>query len=352
MGQTTFGFGDTTGHNNFAFAGAGTASNNEWENQSWGTGQFGRIVALAARWSGYTSGVGIGSCSNPSGVSNMWTGNNNGVLSSGSYGAGTVSSGGAIAQLNNSGTADFWQNNNSYFLGFRTGGCLYFHGTTNSGNYSGNGDGTGPGGGANCWGGTGCFGFGTFGTVQVTLVFVKRGGVWTQARVYVKRGGVWGTAYVQVKRTGAFTGVLNMAEWLQESERHIPEKGMPVEVNVGEGWEPGWIVETGEYAWFGSYDPTTLGVDWWKPGHYHAPNVFTGRYNSAEPEEVVEARLQAYYEWDKALRWENYKEANFWYQRFQPGSLPILEKKSTNVPEINKPVFDEPEPILVPCGCA
>lgn len=351
MGQTTFGFGDQTSEDNYAFSGSGQNRDYEWEWSSFATGQYGRIVALAARWSGYTSGVGIGFCGSSNGESTLWTGNHAPDLSTGNYGSGQVTAGGQVPGLHNAGTSDYWQNNGTYWLGFHSPACLYFSGVTNNGGYTGNGSG-GPGSGANNWGNTGRFGFGTYGTVQVTLVFVKRGGVWTQARVYVKRGGVWGTAYVQVKRTGAFTGVLNMAEWLQESERHIPEKGMPVEVNVGEGWEPGWIVETGEYAWFGSYDPTTLGVDWWKPGHYHAPNVFTGRYNSAEPEEVVEARLQAYYEWDKALRWENYKEANFWHQRFQPGSLPILEKKSTNVPEINKPVFDEPEPILVPCGCA
>lgn len=352
MGQAAFGFGDTTGHNNFAFAGANTGTNDNWENSSFATGQFGRIVALAARWSGYTSGVGVGSCGSPSGAGTIWTGNNGGVLSTGSYGTSVISSGGAVAQLNNASTADFWQNNNSYYIGFVTGTCLYYTGTTNNGSYAACGAGCGPGGGTVNWGGTGAFGFGTYGTVQVTLVYVRRGGAWTSARVFVRRSGAWVTGYVYVRRSGAWTGPLNMAEWLQKSEQHIPEKGLPVEVNVGDGWEPGWIVETDQYAWFGSLDPEGLGFDWTKPGGYETPLRFTGRYSSAEPEEIVEDRLEAYYKWDRALRLENYREADKWHKLFQPG-IPIIHKKeiyeSVDVP---KPVFDEPEPILVGCGCS
>jgi hypothetical protein len=61
---------------------------------------------------------------------------------------------------------------------------------------------------------------------------------------------------------------LSFFEQLTREERHIPERGLPVRVNVGGDWETGWVVE-GEIGWFGSIDPTALGLeDWTKPGIY------------------------------------------------------------------------------------
>lgn len=348
MGQTTFGFGDQTSENNWAFSGSGQSKDDEWEWSSFATGQYGRIVALAARWSGYTSAVGAGSCGSSNGESAMWTGNHAPDLKTGNYGSGQVTGGGQVPSLHNASTSDWWQNNNSYWLGFHTSSCLYFSGITNTGGYTGGNASQGPGAGTNNWGGTGAFGFGTYGTVQVTNVYVRRSGAWTPVRVYVRRAGAWNTAYVYVRRSGGWSGPLNMVEWLQKSEKHIPSQGFPVEVNVGEGWEPGWIVETDQFSWFGSLDPEGLGFDWTKPGHYDVPFRFTGRYNSIEPEEIVEARLIAHQKWDEALRWENYKEADKWLPLFQPG-LPVIER--TRVFESAEIPDSDPEPILLGCGC-
>lgn len=178
-------------------------------------------------------------------------------------------------------------------------------------------------GGTTNWAGVGSpGGLGWSATIFRSDIWVRRAGAWTQTFVYVRRSGAWTQTQVFVRRSSAWT-TLNYLE-----EYGIPEKGLPVEVNVGEGWEPGFLTE-GPQGWFGSVDPTTYEeIDLLNcpPGAYDIPFFpYTGRFNSIEPKELIEERLEAHYNWDRALRWENYKEAGIWYPKWQSDNVPIVK---------------------------
>lgn len=354
MTTSTFGPGDYGGYNDCAWAGSGAFWTN-WNTSTFATGTLGRVTAIGVKWDGSNNAP----CTTCTGRNDLWNTSNNLVLNTSTYGVvcTAVCNGGVGGEtMHNVGTGDLWQSNASYYIGTwrPSNQCTSFVWANNTnGGYAGKSadDGTNGGGTAN-WGGTTNGGLPVYGTVTISNVYVKRAGVWTQVFVYVKRAGVWvGPVYVYVKRAGTWT-IIN-----ELKELEIPSKGMPIRVDVGEGLEPGWIIEEGEKSWFGSFDPTTQSWDWRIPGHYAEEfKPWTGRYNSFDSDEVAEERLRAQYEYDKALRWENYETSKYWFPKYQPPGfpkdVPILlpnKPKSIAVPEIKE--VEEPEPILVPCGC-
>jgi hypothetical protein len=261
--------------------------------------------------------------------------------------------------MHNAITSDLWQSNASYYIGTWRPALQCTHlvwaNGGGGGSYAGKSadDGTNGGGTAN-WGATINGGLPVYGTVVESNVYVRRAGVWTRTFVYVKRAGVWsGPVFVYVKRAGSWTLLNELREF------EIPSKGLPIMVDIGEGLERGWITE-GERTWFGSVDPTTQSFDWRESGHFDwEDRPWTGRYNGSESDEIAEERLRAKYEYDEALRWEDYETAKDRFYKYQPSGfpkdIPIFlpngkTSKSIAVPEITRSI-DDPEPILVPCGC-
>lgn len=337
----TFGPGDYGGYNDWAFSGGNTFWTN-WNTSTFGTGTVGRVTAIAARWDYYT-----GFCGAASGHNDIWNTGTSLVASTGNFAANGAGAG-TTATMNNFGCSDVWQSNASYYIGFSRGQsqCSIFSWKDNSnGGYAGKsaGDGNNGSGTAN-WGGTTNGGLPVYGTVTPSNIYVKRAGAWSQVFVDTKRAGTWsGPVYVYVKRAGTW----NIINRLKEIE--IPHNGLPILVDIGEGIESGLLVEDGEKSWFGSIDPTTQSWDWTKEGQFKwESRPWTGRYNSFESNAIAEQRLEAMYEWDQALRWEDYQRAKLWWPKFQPSGLPEISRKSTVVPEIPE---SDPEPILVGCNC-
>lgn len=334
MTDVTFGSGDYGSYNNWVKQG-GAAFYTNWNSNTYGpaTANAGRIINLAARWD-YASSL----CAGTVGHGDMWDGAGNLVATTVNYatsgqadgfvetmhvsGAGSSATGGSPSLFY------YWvtvgptyyigfqrDSSKCHIFGFRTGGGGGYAGKT--GTDSNNGGGTAA------YGGAGNGGLPGYATTTINQVYVRRVGAWQQAFAYTSRSSVWnggsGPEFVNVRRSGAMTVV----NWLQQ-EGGLPPHGAPIEVNVGEGWEPGWMVDEGEVGWFGSVDPTTQSFDWNKPGHYEwEDRPWTGRYSSDESNEIAERRLEAMYEWDKALKLENYQGAKLWYPKFQ--SSPPLE---------------------------
>lgn len=355
--MSTFGPGDATG-NDCAWSGANSFWTN-WNTSTFSTGIVGRITALAMRWDGSNNAP----CTTCTGRNDLWNTSNSLVLNTTTYSVVcTAICNGGIGQctLHNVGTSDLWQSSASYYLGIwrPSNQCTSLVWVNNAnGGYAGKSadDGTNSGGTAN-WGGTTNGGLLGYGTVTVSNIYVKRAGSWNRVLVFLKRSGAWNTtpSYVYVKRAGAWTLVNELKEY------EIPKNGEEILVDIGEGPEKGWIVEEGEKSWFGSSDPTTQKFDWTKEGHYQWDQTipWSGKYNSFEPEEVAYKRLEAQYNWDFALRWENYSRANELFPKFQPPiitpQVPIIEEeRKVLVPasKVEKSVFEDPEPIIVPCGC-
>jgi hypothetical protein len=306
---TTFGVGDYGGYNNWYSYGNNTMYTN-WYSSPFSTGTMGRVTALGDRWDGWTSG----------------TTGHNGLYNSGSpfgrvavtadFGVGTGS--GSSETMHNAATsANFWTASTTYYLGFarvaadsHTVGFQTGFGSGSSGKSAGDGDlsgGSAAGGSLPC-----------YGTIVNTAVYVRRSGAWVQTFAYVRRSGSWtGPAVVNVWRSGAWS-ISNLLR-----DHHIPARGLPVIVDVGEGPERGWLVEDGEMGWFGSIDPTLYAkdFDWRVPGHYvnelRPPNY---RYNSAEPQQWVEMRQFAADKAQRLITQGNFKEAEIWKSLTGPES--------------------------------
>lgn len=348
--MATFGTGNTNDQNDFCGSGSNTFWTN-WNTSQFSSGNHGRITTLGVRW-----GVNTSFCSSTTGHNSLWFSGTSLATKTGDFGVSATQGAGSFYSA---ACTDLWQTSQNYYIGFSraSGGCesiIWKDGA--HGNYAGKsaGDANNGSGSTNWCGFASPGGIQVQGTVNPTPTYVKRGGVYTQAFVYVQRGGVWSAtpSYVYKNISGTWT-LLNFFEWIQKTERHIPEKGFKVWIDNGDGLEPGWILEEGDPGWFGnvSFEQSKI---WEKEGPTEKLSSlpFDGRYNSWEPEEVVESRLRAHYEWDQALRWENYQAANEWYKLWQPESLELVRSsKLTTLPKIEAPVLDEPEPILIPCGC-
>lgn len=345
MTDIPFGPGDYGGYNDWAKSGSGAFYTN-WNSSTFGAGAgvLGRNINIAVRWD-YASSI----CASALGHGDLWDGAGNLQSTTNNYSASGqadgfvetmhVSGAGASGTGGSPSTNYYWINSGAtYYIGFQRDStkCSIFgwkDGT--SGGYAGKAgsDSTNGGGTAN-WGGTVNGGLPVYATITVTQAYVRRSSAWTSVYERTRRTSAWTPqTLIGVRRSGSMT----LVNWLRQTERHIPLKGLPVEVNVGEGWEPGWVTEEGEFGWFGSVDPTTQRFDWTKPGDYQwEDRPWTGRFNSHESEEVAQARMRARFEWDQAMRRENYPVARKWFPQFQP--------------DRPKPIL-EPEPILVPCGC-
>lgn len=294
--MSTFGPGDYGGYNDWAFSGANTFWTN-WNTSTFATGTIGRVNAIGVRWDGYS-----GFCTGSSGHNDLWSTGNSLVVNTGNYGVSSVG-GGTSETMHNVSCADTWQNNASYYIGFWrvAAKCSIFAWKDGvNGDWAGKSADDGTNSGGSHWA-SGDGGLPVFGTVAPGTVYVRRGAAWTPILAYVRRGSGWTNVRVELRRSGSW----NVIDWLQQGHS-IPPEGMPVEVNLGEHWEPGWLVEEGNTSWFGNVDPDTSDFSW------------RGKYNSFEPDEVAEQRLQAHYEWHQALRWERYEEAKKWYVKYQP----------------------------------
>jgi hypothetical protein len=210
-------------------------------------------------------------------------------------------------------TTVFWCSDFNYFGGFwRTASANsrteFRDGTFGSYGGLSADDGTVAGYTAN-WGGVGNPG-GIPWTASIinSLVWVRRSSAWVRLPVFVRRSGGWTQIQVGVRRSGTWTAV-NWIDWMAQTEQHLPEMGMEVEVSVEDGpWERGWITEA-EKGWFGSVDPTR-------------PTIYTGRNSSREPEEVAEQRLELYDAWGRAITQENTKKATKIANVLWPSAVP------------------------------
>lgn len=304
----SFGPGDQT-NNNFAFSGGSTFWTN-WTNNTAASASLARTTAIACKWCAHTAST------TTTGHNDIWRSNDLiRAAYTNDFGVGVVSGG----QYSNVATGTFWIQNQSFYGGFwrtasQSSRVTFPNGAL--GGYSGkSGDDGDIGGGTNNWAGFASIpnpgGMGWFCTAVNCNVYVKRGAGWSQANVYVRRSGGWTQTTVWVNRGGGANWTI--ANWLQESGNHIPEKGMKVLVDVGEGREDGWIVE-GNVGWFGLVDPTALGLkDWTKTGFYtEFKETFTGRYNSEELPEIVDRRLYAYDKWTQLLKSGDLDELAHW----------------------------------------
>ncbi len=354
--MSNFGTGDANNQNNYVASGVNLFWTS-WQNLTYSPGTNGRITSIGARWGiCFSNCTAPPSCASVVGHNAIWfaSGLSRAVRSNDLTANVDAPNGAWMDVVAN---ATFWQTNQSYYMGFwRTaGGCSmipYRNGQFSgySGKSNDDGDITG---GTNNWAGATAGGFFVQATVTPALTFVKRAGTYAQAFFYVKRAGVWSTtpSFVYKKIAGVWT-LVNLFEWLQKTEHHIPEKGFEILADIGEGLEPGWVIE-GEPGWFGNTSDKQVEV-WNKeillPGQRFTELPFEGRYNTWEPEEVVEARLQAYHKEHEAEQWERYAEASYWHKRWQPDALPSLGE-SFSIVSNYQPVDADPEPILVPCGC-
>jgi hypothetical protein len=244
---------------------------------------------------------------------------------------------------NNASTSNYWLGNASYQGGnwrtaSQTSTTPFRDGS--GGNYAGKSadDGDNSGGTTN-WGGVGNpGGMGWSATSTNCSIYVFKSGVWTQCNVYVMKSGTWTITTVNIMKSSVWTP-LNQATipWLQRDYREgLPSTGVPVMVSVdGGALERGYLVEEG-VGWFGTIDPTAIG----NPGLGCHPDVFypapfTGRYNSREPEEVADARLFAYDQWQRALAADDMRAAAYWRAMFQPELLPTMRTFAMNAVELN-----------------
>lgn len=307
--------------NDWAFSNANTFWTN-WSTTSVNSGALNRPTAIACRWGSNTGAT-------TSGHNNIWTpGSSRVAFSNGTSTAAT----GIGAYLNDGLSSTFWLGHTTYQGGmWRTASQ---NSTTpfrdgSGGNYAGkSADDANNGGGTTNWGGVGSpGGMGWSCTAVNTAVFVRKSGVWTECNVFKRKAGAWVQIVVNIRRSGGWAVV----NWLRETGAHIPERGLPVEVSLDNGWtwEPGVLVEK-EIGWFGTIDPTALGLDdWTAPGEYlnvPYPAPFTGRYNSVEPQEIAETRLFAHDQWKRALARGDFLDAGFWLMAFQPEVLPTMDQ--------------------------
>ena len=319
----SFGPGDISA-NDWGWSGGNSFWTN-WGTSLYSTGSLTRVTAIAVRW-GCGDNTGHGGTS-ATGHNDVWDSSNNLAATTGNI-TNTTQNTGAFNNI--AASQNYWLGNASFYGGFSRTSTQ--QSTTpfrdgSGGNYAGKsaGDATNSGGTTN-WAGVGSpGGLGWSATSTNCQVYVRRGGVWTQCNVYVMRSGAWAITVVNVWRSGAWT-VANFLEDLTRSEIHIPDRGLPVEVSVDGGpRERGYLVEEG-VGWFGSIDPAALGIDWHKTGSLAAPfpAPFTGRYNSREPQGVVEARLYAHDRWQRSLKAGDYAQAGYWKAMFQPELLPTM----------------------------
>jgi hypothetical protein len=347
--STTFGSGDLGGTNNDYVASGVNAFWTNWNNSQITTGNLGRIVIIAARW-----GVCFAACAAPPSCTTV-TGHNDvwlvpSLALARASGNGTSTTDMPYGSWNSLGATDYWLSVQNLYMGFwRTASqCvgIPFRDGTYSGYAGKSNDDGNISGGTNNWAGVGNpGGINVLGLLIESAIWVRRSGAWTRAYVGVRRSGAWSPsrAYVNVRRSGAWTP-LNFADWMNTTQRHVPERGMPILVLADRGLEQGWLTEEGE-GWFGNTDPRELakqGIDWTKRGSFpmSADMAWTGRYNSSEPEEKVWFRQLAREQWAKALAREDHQESKRLYQLWTP---PHTEPA---------PIFDDPEPILVGCGCS
>lgn len=339
--MSTFGSGDYGGYNDFAHSSTNSFWVN-WNTNGYSTGSTGRVVSVAVRW-----GVFSGDCSSVVGHHALW-GTSNPFNEVNTTNATTQTANETTyGSYVNLGMSDVWQSNASYIMGFvrdasKCSLVPFKDGTNNS--YAGKGTTeSNLSGGTVNWGGVANpGGLPVLGTVTLTQVFVRRGGAWVPVFVYVRRSGAWSATpvYISVRRSGVWVP-LNQANF---DFSDIDNKPMEALVDVGEGPERGYIMESGEQGWFGNIDPITILHDWRQQGLFTdlPKDVFTGRYNSSEPDEIVEKRLEAYYNWDQALRREDYNKARKFYISWQSDGPKYVSELSQE---------DEPEPILVGCNC-
>lgn len=301
----SFGPGDITA-NDYAFSLGGSFWTN-WSNNAFASSSLSRTTAIACKWCAHSGTT--------TGHNDIWRSSDlvRAAYTS-DFGVGVVANG----QYSNVGTATFWLANQSFYGGFwRTSSqnsrTSFRDGS--GGGYSGkSADDGNISGGTNNWAPVASpGGLGWFCTSTNCNVYVMRSGSWTQCSVYVNRGGGgnWSQCNVYVNRGGGVNW--SIANWLQESGNHIPERGMKVLVDVGEGLEDGWVTED-HIGWFGSVDPTALGLkDWTKQGFYtEFKETITGRYNSEEPAEIVDRRLYAYDKWQRLLSSGDLDELEHW----------------------------------------
>lgn len=284
-----FGPGDISA-NDWAFSNANTFWTN-WSTTTFSNGGLGRVNStMRCRWGTNSSST--------SGHNDIWgsgtalaasTGNFSVTTSgTGSYNAATVS------------PNPTWLASDSFYGGnwrtaSQTSTTPFRDGS--GGNYAGKSadDGNNSGGTTNWAGVASPGGMGWSVDYTVSAVFVRRGGVWVRCAVYVRRAGAWTRTTIFVRRGGAWTTVA-LHRYLNETQKHIPERGMFVEVAYDGGdWEPGWIVEA-ETGYFGPGDTVE--------------NGFNPRYNSWEPVDLVEDRAITYYEWQKAIKEDNQERAD------------------------------------------
>jgi hypothetical protein len=351
---STFGTGDF-GVNNCAWSGVNSFWTN-WNSSTFATGTLGRITALAVRWDGSNNAP----CLTCTGRNDLWDTGTNLVLNTGTYGVVcTAICNGGVGQgtMHNAGTGNLWQSNASYYIGFwrPASQCTHLGFANNAnGGYAGkSADDGNNGGGTAAWGGLGNGGLPVYGTVTDTNIYVRRAGAWVKTFVYVRRAGVWsGPVFVYVRRAGAWT----LLNHLGKQEFEIGPNGVEGIAEWADGnRERAWLVEEGQKSWFGSTDPELQDFDWREEGHFPWQDQgWTGKYSSHDDEELAYSRLAAQFNYYKALKDDNPGGAELWYKLFNDPSLLVIHKKQeyVSIGATEKPVFDDPEPILVPCGCS
>lgn len=307
--------------NDWGFSGANSFWTN-WSTSSVNSGSLNRATAIACRWGAYDS---VNQAPRTTtGRNNIWIPGSSRVATTNANSTATSDTG---AFLNTAVDQTYWLGHTSYQGGMwrtaaQTSTTPFRDGS--GGNYAGkSADDANNGGGTTNWAGVGSpGGLGWVCSSVNNKIFVMKSGVWTECQVFVYKSGSWTVCPVLIRKSNAWT-VLNYLR----GGYHVPERGLPIEVFQHGEWVPGIMVEAGP-MWFGTIDPTTLGLDdWTKPGEYvnaRYPAPFTGRYNSIEPQEIADARLYAYDRWERALARGDHAAAVRWKAAFQPELTPTL----------------------------
>jgi hypothetical protein len=132
---------------------------------------------------------------------------------------------------------------------------------------------------------------GAYALSQDTQVYVHEAGSWVQRFVAVQRSAAWQEwTQIYVHRGGSWVPV---NEYVRTHE--IGEKGVPARIVTPLYWEDAWLVEPGSVSWFGSVNPTKLGIPWNQIGQFEAPIpdkawIPGGVGNSNETQEEIERR--------------------------------------------------------------
>lgn len=313
--DVTFGPGDYGGYNNWVFSG----SNNKWTN--WNNSQFtggpGRHTAQAARWDAY-SGF-SGGCNGHNGLYQSASPYTK-VNGTADYGVGAVG-GGTSQTMHNVGVGALYFGSANFYMGFKRDQAASEIFAFQNGTYAGyagkDADDSDINSGVSNWAGVGSpGGVPVYATYVFLSIYVRRAGAWNQVFPYVWRGS-WVNMVVWVYRgSWQYLNALPWTVWMTKGGRHVPARGMPVLVDVGDGLERGWVQEDGP-EWFGSVDPSQYAeyFDWRKPGHYAMPLKEPNfRYNSREPQQWVEARQYAADQVRRRLAAGDLREVETWKQ--------------------------------------